>query len=49
MMLDISEVLSFTAQSFFLLLTSALVKMLKLYDMVIISLATDDVVSNAGL
>lgn len=40
MIIDISEVLSSTAPFFFLLLTCSVVKMLKLYDMVIISLAT---------
>lgn len=49
MIIDISEVLSSMAQFFFLLLTCIVVKMLKLYGMVIISLATDSIVSNAGL
>lgn len=46
--IDISEVLSSAAQFQFLLLTCSVVKMLKLYGMVIISLATDSVVSSVG-
>jgi len=49
MIIDISEVLSSTAQLFFLLLTCSVVKMLKLYDMVIISLVTDSDVGDTGL